>query len=69
MKFGRKGCYIGAMTLNMVSLIWNTYFYGAGEWYGLCILGGFGTAAYEAIIQLTVSISLRPPPLSLILPR
>ncbi|KAF1344827.1 major facilitator superfamily domain-containing protein [Delphinella strobiligena] len=54
MKLGRKFCYIGAMTINMLALIWNTYFDGPGQWYGLCIVGGFGTAAYEAIIQLTI---------------
>lgn len=40
--------------MNMCSLIWNAYFNGTAQWYGLCIVGGFGTAAYEAIIQLTV---------------
>lgn len=54
MKSGRKFCYVSAMTIDMLAMIWNTYIDGPGQWYGLCIIGGFGTAAYEAITQLTV---------------
>ncbi|RAO67986.1 uncharacterized protein BHQ10_003998 [Talaromyces amestolkiae] len=54
MKWGRKVVYIASMTINMCTAVWNAYFYGTAQWYLNCAVGGLGTSAYEAIIQLTV---------------
>lgn len=55
MKFGRKIVYILSLTFVCGSSIWGGLFYGTAENYILSIIGGIGTAAYEALIQLTVS--------------
>ncbi|KAL3471473.1 major facilitator superfamily domain-containing protein [Aspergillus californicus] len=54
MIWGRKVVYIASMTINMVAALWNAYIYGTAQWYLNCLVGGIGTSAYEAIIQLTV---------------
>lgn len=58
MKWGRKVVYIASMTINMCTAVWNAYFYGTAQWYLNCAVGGLGTSAYEAIIQLTVCIPM-----------
>lgn len=54
MKFGRKIVYILSLTFVCGSSIWGGLFYGTAENYILSIIGGIGTAAYEALIQLTI---------------
>ncbi|EED13270.1 MFS transporter, putative [Talaromyces stipitatus ATCC 10500] len=54
MKWGRKIVFIASMTINMGTALWNAYFQGTVQWYLNCMIGGFGTSAYQAIIQLTI---------------
>ncbi|OKL63069.1 hypothetical protein UA08_01279 [Talaromyces atroroseus] len=54
MKWGRKVVYIASMTINTATSVWNAYFYGTAQWYLNCLIGGIGTSAYEAVIQLTI---------------
>ena len=57
MKLGRKIVYILSMVFVAAGSIWGGFFYGTPQYYILCIITGIGTAAYEALIQLTVSFA------------
>lgn len=54
MKFGRKIVYIASLIIMVVMYTWSAVFTGTGQWYGACALGGLGTSAYQALIQLTI---------------
>lgn len=54
MIFGRKIVFILSLVLVAASDIWGGLFYGTAQNYILSIIGGIGTAAYEALVQLTV---------------
>lgn len=55
MKLGRKIVYILSLCLTVASGIWGGFFYGTGQYYIMLAINGVGTAAYQALIQLTVS--------------
>ncbi|RDW79869.1 hypothetical protein BP6252_04507 [Coleophoma cylindrospora] len=54
MKIGRKFVYIASLIIMVCMYSWSAVFYGTGQWYGSCALGGLGTSAYQALIQLTI---------------
>jgi hypothetical protein len=56
MKLGRKIVYILSLLFVLGSGIWGAYFEGTAQYYAMLAIGGIGTAAYQALIQLTVCI-------------
>ncbi|RWQ98656.1 putative MFS transporter [Paecilomyces variotii] len=54
MKLGRKIVYILSLCLTVASGIWGGFFYGTGQYYIMLAINGVGTAAYQALIQLTI---------------
>lgn len=56
MKLGRKIVYILSLLLTVASGIWGGFFYGTGQYYVMLAINGVGTAAYQALIQLTVGL-------------
>lgn len=56
MKLGRKIVYILSLLFVLGSGIWGRFFEGTAQYYVMLAIGGIGTAAYQALIQLTVCI-------------
>jgi hypothetical protein len=56
MKLGRKIVYILSLFFVLGSGIWGAFFEGTAQYYAMLAIGGIGTAAYQALIQLTVCI-------------
>ncbi|KAE8152215.1 MFS general substrate transporter [Aspergillus avenaceus] len=54
MKFGRKIVYILSLVFVGASGIWGAFFTGTGQYYVMLAISGMGTAAYQALIQLTI---------------
>ena len=54
MKFGRKIIYILSLVFILAGGIWGGFFEGPVQYYFMLALTGIGTAAYQALIQLTV---------------
>lgn len=54
MKLGRKIVYILSLILLGSGSIWGGLFHGTAQNYILSMINGIGTAAYQALIQLTV---------------
>lgn len=54
MKFGRKIVYILSLVFVMAGGIWGGFYHGTAQYYVMEIVSGIGTAAYQALIQLTV---------------
>ncbi|KAL1852170.1 hypothetical protein Plec18170_005894 [Paecilomyces lecythidis] len=54
MKLGRKIVYLLSLCLTVASGIWGGFFYGTGQYYIMLAINGVGTAAYQALIQLTI---------------
>lgn len=54
MKIGRKFVYLASLIIMVCMYTWAAVFTGTAQWYGNCLLGGFGTSAYQALIQLTI---------------
>lgn len=57
MKFGRKIVYILSLIFVGASGIWGAFYVGTGQYYVMTTISGMGTAAYQALIQLTVSLT------------
>ncbi|KAF7172525.1 hypothetical protein CNMCM6106_006689 [Aspergillus hiratsukae] len=56
MQLGRKIVYILSLLFVLGSGIWGGFFEGTAQYYAMLAIGGIGTATYQALIQLTVSI-------------
>lgn len=56
MKFGRKIIYILSLVILCGGSIWGAFYNGTAQYYIMLVIQGIGTAAYQALIQLTVSI-------------
>ncbi|KAB8261202.1 major facilitator superfamily domain-containing protein [Aspergillus pseudonomiae] len=54
MKFGRKIVYILSLIFVGASGIWGAFYVGTGQYYVMTTISGMGTAAYQALIQLTI---------------
>ncbi|KAH1328056.1 hypothetical protein KXW75_000190 [Aspergillus fumigatus] len=54
MKLGRKIVYILSLLFVLGSGIWGRFFEGTAQYYVMLAIGGIGTAAYQALIQLTI---------------
>lgn len=54
MLFGRKIVFIISLILVGAGDAWQGRFYGTTQFYLSCTISGMGTAAYEALVQLTV---------------
>lgn len=51
-KIGRRPVFIATTVICMCAAIWLGYFNGVASWFLSMILNGFGTAAYQAVIQV-----------------
>lgn len=56
MKFGRKIVFILSLLILCGGSIWGGLYHDVAQYFILSALQGVGTAAYQALIQLTVSI-------------
>ncbi|KAK8226972.1 MFS transporter [Phyllosticta capitalensis] len=54
MKIGRRPVLLITTALTLGSALWTGFFHGTVQWMFSMVLGGFGTSAYEAVIQLCV---------------
>jgi len=54
MKFGRKIIYILSLLFILAGGVWGGFFEGTAQYYLMMVVTGIGTAAYQALIQLTV---------------
>lgn len=54
MRFGRKIVYILSLLFVLGSGIWGGFYQGVSQYYIMMVVNGIGTAAYQALIQLTV---------------
>lgn len=54
MKIGRRFVFCLSTAFCLGGAVWNGAFSGTAQWYLACILGGIGTSAYEAVIQLSI---------------
>lgn len=61
MKFGRKIVFIVSLVFILAGGIWGGFFEGTVQYYFMLALTGVGTAAYQALIQLTVCFLLLDP--------
>jgi MFS family permease len=59
MKFGRKIVYILSLIFVGASGIWGGFYTGTVQYYVMLCVSGMGTAAYQALIQLTVCFTSR----------
>lgn len=55
MKFGRKIIYILSLLILLGGSVWGGFYTGTTQYYIMLAIQGIGTAAYQALIQLTVS--------------
>mgnify|MGYP001658118254 CR=1 FL=1 len=55
MKFGRKIVYILSLLILLGGSVWGGFYTGTTQYYIMLAIQGVGTAAYQALIQLTVS--------------
>lgn len=58
MKLGRKIVYIMSLICVGAGSIWGGFYHGTTQYYIMLCLTGIGTAAYQALIQLTVCLFL-----------
>ncbi|PYH97085.1 MFS transporter [Aspergillus ellipticus CBS 707.79] len=54
MKYGRKIVYILSLMFVLASGIWGGFYKGVAQYYLMMTVNGMGTAAYQALIQLTI---------------
>ncbi|OJJ82543.1 putative MFS transporter [Aspergillus glaucus CBS 516.65] len=54
MKFGRKIVYILSLVFILAGGVWGGFFEGTAQYYLMMVVTGIGTAAYQALIQLTI---------------
>jgi MFS family permease len=55
MKLGRKVVYILSLICLLGGSVWGGFYTGTTQYYIMLAIQGIGTAAYQALIQLTVS--------------
>lgn len=55
MKLGRKIVYILSLVILLGGSVWGGYYHGTAQYYIMLAIQGIGTAAYQALIQLTVN--------------
>ncbi|KAJ5226517.1 hypothetical protein N7468_007742 [Penicillium chermesinum] len=53
MKIGRKVVYILSLLILLGGSVWGGFYTGTGQYYIMLAIQGIGTAAYQAVIQLT----------------
>jgi MFS family permease len=53
-KIGRRFVFLASTIITAASSIWAGAFHGTPQWMLNNAMNGIGTAAYQAIIQLTV---------------
>ncbi|ODM16411.1 hypothetical protein SI65_07918 [Aspergillus cristatus] len=58
MKFGRKIVYILSLLFILAGGVWGGFFEGTAQYYLMMVVTGIGTAAYQALIQLTAILIL-----------
>jgi MFS family permease len=58
MKFGRKIVYILSLLILLGGSVWGGFYTGTAQYYIMLAIQGVGTAAYQALIQLTVGFRL-----------
>lgn len=54
MKLGRKIVYILSLVILLGGSVWGGFYHGTAKYYIMLAIQGIGTAAYQALIQLTV---------------
>ncbi|KAJ6111885.1 hypothetical protein N7523_007946 [Penicillium sp. IBT 18751x] len=54
MKLGRKIVYILSLVCLLGGSVWGGFYTGTGQYYIMLAIQGIGTAAYQALIQLTI---------------
>ncbi|KAJ5668212.1 uncharacterized protein N7477_006782 [Penicillium maclennaniae] len=54
MKLGRKIVYILSLVCLLGGSVWGGFYTGTGQYYVMLAIQGIGTAAYQALIQLTI---------------
>ncbi|CAG8897623.1 unnamed protein product [Penicillium egyptiacum] len=54
MKFGRKIIYILSLVILCGGSVWGGFYTGTAQYYIMLVIQGIGTAAYQALIQLTI---------------
>ncbi|OKO97232.1 hypothetical protein PENSUB_10026 [Penicillium subrubescens] len=54
MKLGRKIVYILSLVILLGGSVWGGFYHGTAQYYIMLAIQGIGTAAYQALIQLTV---------------
>ncbi|KAJ6160305.1 hypothetical protein N7470_003701 [Penicillium chermesinum] len=54
MKIGRKVVYILSLLILLGGSVWGGFYTGTGQYYIMLAIQGIGTAAYQAVIQLTI---------------
>lgn len=54
MKLGRKIVFILSLLVLLGGSVWGGFYTGTGQYYVMLAIQGIGTAAYQAVIQLTV---------------
>ncbi|OQD81878.1 hypothetical protein PENANT_c024G06081 [Penicillium antarcticum] len=54
MKFGRKIVYILSLLILLGGSVWGGFYTGTAQYYIMLAIQGIGTAAYQALIQLTI---------------
>jgi MFS family permease len=54
MKLGRKIVYILSLAILLGGSVWGGFYHGTAQYYVMLAIQGIGTAAYQALIQLTV---------------
>ncbi|PYH69866.1 putative MFS transporter [Aspergillus vadensis CBS 113365] len=54
MRYGRKIVYILSLLFVLGSGIWGGFYQGVSQYYIMMVINGIGTAAYQALIQLTI---------------
>ncbi|KAJ5886563.1 uncharacterized protein N7473_009237 [Penicillium subrubescens] len=54
MKLGRKIVYILSLVILLGGSVWGGFYHGTAQYYIMLAIQGIGTAAYQALIQLTI---------------
>lgn len=54
MKLGRKIVYILSLAILLGGSVWGGFYHGTVQYFIMLAIQGIGTAAYQALIQLTV---------------
>ncbi|KAF2146157.1 uncharacterized protein K452DRAFT_106756 [Aplosporella prunicola CBS 121167] len=54
MKIGRRPIFLATTAICIGASAWQGSFHGTAQWMLSCVLGGVGTSAYQAVIQLSI---------------